>query len=49
VGFFDGGFWWDFLMGIFDWLPLLLVSPPKQLSAPRTLYVGFRKAKLKKS
>jgi hypothetical protein len=25
------------------------VSPPKQLSAPRTLYIDFRKAKLKKS
>jgi hypothetical protein len=38
-------------MGIFDWLLLLLagVSPPEQLSAPRTLYIGFRKAKLKKS
>jgi hypothetical protein len=25
------------------------VSPPEQLSAPRILYIGFRKAKLKKS
>jgi hypothetical protein len=25
------------------------VSPPEQLSAPRTIYIGFRKAKLKKS
>jgi hypothetical protein len=25
------------------------VSPPEQLSAPRTLYLGFRKAKLKKT
>jgi hypothetical protein len=25
------------------------VSPPEQLSALRTLYIGFRKAKLKKS
>jgi hypothetical protein len=37
----------------FDWLllPLLLavVAPPEQISAPRTLYTGFRKAKLKKS
>jgi hypothetical protein len=34
--------------GDFDWLPLLLllaVPPPEQLSAPRTLYIGFRKAK----
>jgi hypothetical protein len=42
-----------FLMGIFDWLPLTLLlavgSLPKQLSALRTLYTGFRKAKLKKS
>jgi hypothetical protein len=40
-------------MGIFDWLPLMLllvvVSPPEQLSALRILYIGFRKAKLKKS
>jgi hypothetical protein len=34
----------------FDWLPLLLavVSPPEQLFALKTLYIGFRKAKLKK-
>jgi hypothetical protein len=25
------------------------VSPPEQLSAPRTLYMAFRKAKLKKT
>jgi hypothetical protein len=25
------------------------VSPPEQLYAQRTLYIGFRKAKLKKS
>jgi hypothetical protein len=25
------------------------VSPPEQVSAPRTLYIGFRKAKLKKA
>jgi hypothetical protein len=25
------------------------VSPPEQLSAPRTLYMGFRKAKLKRT
>jgi hypothetical protein len=39
-----------FLMGDFDWLPLTVagVSPPEQLSARRTLYIGFRKAKLKK-
>jgi hypothetical protein len=45
--FFNAGF----LMGDFDWLLLLLaaVSPPEQLSALRTLYTGFRKAKLKKS
>jgi hypothetical protein len=38
-------------MGDFDWLPLMLagVSPPQQLSTPRTLYIGFRKAKLEKS
>jgi hypothetical protein len=38
-------------MGDSDWLPLLLagVSPPEQLSAPRTLYMGFRKAKLKRT
>jgi hypothetical protein len=40
-------------MGDFDWLPLLLmlagVSPTKQLSALRTLYIGFRKTMLKKS
>jgi hypothetical protein len=40
-------------MGDFGWLLLLLpladVSPPEQLSAPKTLYIGFRKAKLKKS
>jgi hypothetical protein len=40
-------------MGGFDWLPLPLtladVSPPEQLSALRTLYIDFRKAKLKKS
>jgi hypothetical protein len=36
----------------FDWLPLLLlvgVSPPEQLSAQRTLYIGFRKANVKKN
>jgi hypothetical protein len=42
-----------FLMEDYDWLLLLLllagVSPLEQLSAPRTLYIGFRKAKLKKS
>jgi hypothetical protein len=42
-----------FLMGAFDWLALMLtlsgVSPPEQLSALRTLYIGFRKATLKKS
>jgi hypothetical protein len=39
-------------MGDFNWLPLMLllaVSPPEQLSAPRTLYIGFRKTKLKQS
>jgi hypothetical protein len=38
-------------MGDFDWLMLLLavVSPPAQLSAPRTLYIGFRKATLNKT
>jgi hypothetical protein len=36
-------------MGDFDWLLLAGVSPPEQLSAPRTLYMGFRKAKLKKN
>jgi hypothetical protein len=38
-------------MGDFGWLLLMLavVSPPEQLSALRTLYLGFRKAKLKKS
>jgi hypothetical protein len=39
-------------MGDFDWLMLTLtlagVSLPQQLSALRTLYRGFRKAKLKK-
>jgi hypothetical protein len=25
------------------------VSPPEQISAPRTLYIGFRKVMLKKS
>jgi hypothetical protein len=43
----------DFLKGDFDWLPVPLplagVSPPEQFFALRTLYVGFRKAKLKKS
>jgi hypothetical protein len=45
-GFFDGGF---------DWLPLPLplllavMAPPEQFSAPRTLYIGFRKAEFKKS
>jgi hypothetical protein len=42
-----------FLMGDFDWLPLLVLLAvgflPQQLSAPRTLYIAFRKAKLKKS
>jgi hypothetical protein len=35
----------------FDWLTLMLagVSPPEQFSAPRTLYRGFRKAKLKRT
>jgi hypothetical protein len=34
-------------MGIFDCLLLLAaVSPPEQLSTLRTLYIGFRKAKL---
>jgi hypothetical protein len=35
----------------FDWLMLTLagVSPSEQLSALRTLYVGFRKAKLKRT
>jgi hypothetical protein len=39
------------LMGDFDWLPLTLAvgSAPEQLSSPRTLYSGFRKAKLRKS
>jgi hypothetical protein len=39
------------LLGDFDLVPLLLVgvSPPEQLSAQRTLYIGFRKAELKKS
>jgi hypothetical protein len=40
-------------MGDFDWLLLKLLlaaaSPPEQLPAPRTLYLGFRKATLKKS
>jgi hypothetical protein len=40
-------------VGDFDWLRLLLlltaVSPSEQLSAQKTLYIGFRKAKLKKS
>jgi hypothetical protein len=38
-------------MGIFDWLLLLLllaVSPPEKISALRVLYIGFRKAMLKK-
>jgi hypothetical protein len=41
-GFFDGDF---------DWLLLTLasVSPLEQLSPLRTLYIGFREAKLKKS
>jgi hypothetical protein len=42
-----------FLMGIFDWVPLTLLlavgALPEQLSALRTLYIGFRKAKLKKA
>jgi hypothetical protein len=40
-----------FFMGDFDWLMMLLavVSPPEQSSAPKILYIGFRKAKLKKS
>jgi hypothetical protein len=33
--------------GFSDWLAG--VSPLEQLSAPRTLYLGFREAKLKKS
>jgi hypothetical protein len=39
------------LVGDFDWLLLLLAvaSPPEQLSAWRTLYICFRKAKLKKN
>jgi hypothetical protein len=38
-------------MGDFGWLTLLLAvaSPSEQLSAPKTLYIAFRKAKLKKS
>jgi hypothetical protein len=43
----------EVLMGDFDWLPLMLLlavgSPPEQLSALRTLYIGFRKAKLKRA
>jgi hypothetical protein len=39
------------LMVNFDWLwlPLAGVFPSEQLSAQRTLYIGFRKVKLKKS
>jgi hypothetical protein len=35
----------------FNWLLLLLagMSPPEKLFALRTLYTGFRKAKLKKT
>jgi hypothetical protein len=33
---------------LIDWL-LAGGSPPEQLSAPRTLYIGFRKGKLTKS
>jgi hypothetical protein len=46
-GFLDRGF----LMRDFDWLIMMLagVSPPEQLSALRTLYMGFRKAKLKRT
>jgi hypothetical protein len=50
----EGGpevFWWkSFFNGDFDrlLLPLAVVTPPEQLSVPRTLYIGFRKAKLKK-
>jgi hypothetical protein len=47
-GFFDGGlmkgFFDGFLMGSFDWLLLsagCCVFPPEQLSALRTLYIGF--------
>jgi hypothetical protein len=40
-------------MGGFDRLTLTLllagVSPPEQISVRRTLSIGFRKAKLKKS
>jgi hypothetical protein len=37
-------------MADFDWLLLMLaaVSPPEQLSALRTLYIGFTKTMLKK-
>jgi hypothetical protein len=42
-----------FLMEDFGWLLLLLpladVSPPEQLFALRTLYIGSRKAKIKKN
>jgi hypothetical protein len=46
-----------FTLDIKDWLKEderffsmgSFVSPLEQLSAPRTLYTGFRKAKLKKS
>jgi hypothetical protein len=53
----EGGcelFWWRMYWRCFDgnfWLAAAAtgcVSPPEQLSAPRTLYVGFRKAMLKK-
>jgi hypothetical protein len=42
-------------MEIFNWLLLMLllllavVSPPEQLSAPRTLYIDFTKSKLKRT
>jgi hypothetical protein len=38
-----------FFDGDFDGLPLPPVSPPEPLSALRTLYTGFTKAKLEKS
>jgi hypothetical protein len=42
--FFDGSFDWLLLT-----LLLVVVSPPEQLSALRILYIGFRKAKLKRT
>jgi hypothetical protein len=47
-GFFSDG-------GLISWLQAAAaaaagcVSPPEQLSALRTLYIGFRKAKLKEN